>query len=148
MPRPRPAEMPSDQPEAKRRGPKDGLSPSRHSTTSSVGKIPSSIRGPYPQTSDDNVTSDVGLVDPSSRRKGKRSHGNRGGQSGESSDSSHSVKSSASRGGRRKKKDGFSSKIQIPELVGKRAIQVRSLMPLDNGLGASPTTGTTMRTLT
>ena len=58
---------------------KAGLSPSHRSTTSSVGKIPSPIRGPYPQTSDDDVTSDVGLVDPSSRRKGKRSHGNRGG---------------------------------------------------------------------
>ena len=120
VPMPRPAEMPSDQPEAERRGPKDGLSPSRRSTTSSVGKIPSPIRGPYPQTSDDDDTSDVGLVDPSSCRKGKRSCGNRGGQSGESSDSSHSVKSSASRGGRRKKKDGFSSKIQIPEFGGKK----------------------------
>ena len=120
VPMPRPAEMPSDQPEAKRRGPKDGLSPSRRSTTSSVGKIPSSIRGPYPQTSDDDVTSDVGLVDPSSCRKGERSRGNRGGRSGESSNSSHSVKSSASRGGRRKKKDGFSSKIQIPEFGGKK----------------------------
>ena len=117
---PRPAEITSDQPEAERRGPKDGLSPSRHSTTSSVGKIPSPIRGPYPQTSVDDVTSDVDLVDPSSCRKGKRSCGNRGGRSGESSDSSHSVKSSASRGGRRKKKDGFSSKIQIPEFGGKK----------------------------
>ena len=120
VPMPRLAEMPSDQPEAEKRGPNDGLSPSRHSTTSSVGKIPSPIRGPYPQTSDDDVTSDVGLVDPSSCRKEKRSHGNRGGQSGESSDSSHSVKSSASRGIRRKKKDGFSSKIQIPEFGGKK----------------------------
>ena len=41
MPMPRPTEMPSDQPEAERRGPKAGLSPSRCSTTSSVGKIPS-----------------------------------------------------------------------------------------------------------
>ena len=120
VPMPRPAEMPSDQPEAKRRGPKDGLSPSCRSTTSSVGKIPSPMRGPYPQTSDDDITSDVGLVDPSSRRKGKRGRGSRGGRSGESSDSSHSVKSSASRGGRRKKKDGFSSKIQIPEFGGKK----------------------------
>ena len=120
VPMPRPAEMPSDQPEAERRGPKNGPSPSRRSTTSSVGKIPSPIRGPYPQTSDDNITSEVGLVDPSSCRKGKRGHGSRGGQSGESSDSSHFVKSSASRGGRRKKKDGFSSKIHIPEFGGKK----------------------------
>ena len=78
------------------------------------------MRGPYPQTSDDNVTSDVGLVDPSSYRKGKRGRGSRGGRSGESSDSSHLDKSSASKGGRRKKKDGFSSKIQIPEFGGKK----------------------------
>ena len=118
---PRPAEMTSDQHEAERRGPKAGLSPSRRSTTSSVSKVPSPIRGPYPQTSDDDATSDVGLVDPSSRKKGKRSWGNRGGsQSGESLDSSHSSRSSTSRGGRRKKKDEFSSKIQIPEFGGKK----------------------------
>ena len=146
MPMPRPAEMPSDQPEAERRGPKAGLSPSHRSTTSSVGKIPSPIRGPFPQTSDDNATSDVGLVDPSSHRKGKRSHGNRSGRSGESSDSSHSIRSSTSRGGRRKM--DFLAKSKSQSLVGKRAIQVRSLMPSDSGLGASPTTGTTMRTLT
>ena len=120
MPMPRPAEMTSDQHEAERKGPKAGLSPSHHSTTSSVGKVPSPIRGPYPQTSDDDATSDVGLVDPSSRKKGKRSQGNRGSRSGESSDSSHSTRSSTSRGGRRKKKDRFSSKIQIPEFGGKK----------------------------
>ena len=120
MPMPRPAEMPNDQPEAEMRGPKTGLSPSLRSTTSSVGKIPSPIRGPFPQTSDDDTTSDVGLVDPFPRRKGKRSRGNIGGRSGESSDSSHSIRSSTSRGGRRKKKDGFSSKIQIPEYGGKK----------------------------
>ena len=120
VPMPRLAEMPSDHHEAGSRGPKDGLSPSHRSTTSSVGKIPSPMRGPYPQTSDDDVTSDGGLVDPSSHRKGKRGRGSRGGRSGEGSDSSHSVRSSASRGGRRKKKDGFSSKIQIPEFGGKK----------------------------
>ena len=145
VPMPRPAGRPSDQPEAERRRPKDGLSPSHCLTTSSVGKIPSPIRGPYPQTSDDDVTLDGGLVNPSSHRKGKRSRGNRGSRSGESSGSSHSIRSSTSRGGRRKKKDGFSSKIQIPEFG---VIRVRSLMPSDSGLGASPTTGTTMRTLT
>ena len=120
VPMPRLAEMPSDPPEAKRRGSKDGHSPSHCLTTSSVGKIPSPMRGTYPQTSDDDVTSDGGLVDPSSHRKGKRGCGSRGGRSGEGSDSSHSTRSSASRGGRRKKKDGFSSKIQIPEFGGKK----------------------------
>ena len=117
---PRPTEMPSDQHEAEKRGPKTGLSPSRHSTTSSIGKVPSPIRSPYPQTSDDDATPDVGLVDPCSHRKGRRNRGNRGSQSGESSDSSHSARSSTSSGGRRKKKDRFSSKIQIPEFGGKK----------------------------
>ena len=120
MPMPRPAEMASDQHEAEKRGPKAGLSPSHRSTTSSVGKGPSPIRGPYPQTSDDDATSHVGLADPSSRKKGRRSWGNRGVRSGESSDSSHSARSSTSSGGRRKKKDGFSSKIQIPEFGRKK----------------------------
>ena len=112
--------MASDQHKAEKRGPKASHSPSRRSTTSSVGKVPSPIRGPYPQTSDDDATSDVGLVDPSSRKKGRRSQGNRGGRSGESLDSSHSTRSSTSSRGRRKKKDGFSSKIQIPEFGGKK----------------------------
>ena len=120
IPTPSPAEMSSDQQEPERRGPKAGLSPSHCSTTSSVGKVPSPIRGPYPQTSDNDATSDVGLVDLSSHKKGRRSQGNRGSQSGESSDSSHSARSSTSSGGRRKKKDEFSSKIQIPEFGGKK----------------------------
>ena len=117
---PRPAETASDQHEGGKRGPKTGLSPSRCSTTSSIGKVPSPIRGPYPPTSDDDATSDVGLVDPSSHNKGRRSRGNRGSRSGKSSDSSHSARSSTSSRGRRKKKDGFSSKIQIPEFGGKK----------------------------
>ena len=120
VPMPRPAEMPRDPPEAERKGSQDGRSPPSCTTTSSVGKIPSPMGGPYPPTSDDDITSDGGLVDPSSCRKAKRSRGSRGSQSGEGSDSSHSVRSSASSRGRRKKKDGFSSKIQIPEFGGKK----------------------------
>ena len=120
MPMPRPAEVPRDPPEAERKGSQDGCSPPGCRTTSSVGKIPSPVGGPYPPTSDDDVTSDGGLVDPSSHRKGKRSCGSRGSRSGEGSDSSHSVRSFASSRGRRKKKDGFSSKIQIPEFGGKK----------------------------
>ena len=78
------------------------------------------MRGPYPQTLDNEVASDVGLVDSSSRKKGRRNRGNRASRSGESSDSSHSARSSTSKGSRRKKKDGFSSKIQIPEFGGKK----------------------------
>ena len=122
MPMPRPAETSSDQHEAERRGPKAGLSPSHRLATSSVGKVPSPIRGPYPQTSDNDATSDVGLVDPSSRKKGRRSRGNRGGRSGESSDSSLSTRSSTSSGGRRKRKMDFLAKSRSQSLVGKRSI--------------------------
>ena len=47
-----------------------------------------------------------------------------------------------------RRKMGFLAKSKSQSLVGKRVIWVRSLMPSDSGLGASPTTGTTMRTLT
>ena len=47
-----------------------------------------------------------------------------------------------------RRKMDFLAKSKSQSLVGKRSIQVRSLMPSDSGLGASPTTGTTMRTLT
>ena len=120
MPAPRLAEVPRDLPEAGRKGPLNGRSPPGRTTTSSVGKMPSPVGGPYPLTSDNDVTSDGGLVNPSSHRKGKRSRGSRGSRSGEGSDSSHPVRSSASSRGRRKKKDGFSSKIQIPEFGGKK----------------------------
>ena len=119
LPTPRLAEMASDLHEGEGSGPKAGFSPYHHSTTSSLSKVPSPTQGPYPQTSDDDATSDVGLIDPSSRKKG-RSRGNRGSRSGESSDGSHSTRSTTSSGGRRKKKDGFSSKIQIPEFGGKK----------------------------
>ena len=48
--------------------------------------------------------------------------------------------------GRRRMDFLVESKFQ--SLVGRRAIQAMSLMPSDSGLGASPITGTTMRTLT
>ena len=43
---------------------------------------------------------------------------------------------------------GFLAKSRSQSLVGRRVIQGRSLMPSGNGLGASPTIRTTMRTLT
>ena len=119
-PMPGPAGMNSDPLEMERGGSRPNLSPPHRSTTSSVDKMPPPMRGLYLQTSEDEAASDAGLTDSSSRKKGRRSRGNRGSRSGESSDSSHSARSSTSSGGRRKKKDGFSSKIQIPEFGGKK----------------------------
>ena len=65
------------------------------------------------QSSDDNgVSTDTSISDGPSRRRGSRR--SRGSQSGSDSDGTHSS------GRRHKKKDGFSSKIQIPEFGGKK----------------------------
>ena len=53
-------------------GPQAGFSLTCDPTTSPVGKLPPPAWGPHPQTSDDDATSDVGLVDPSSCKKGRR----------------------------------------------------------------------------
>ena len=50
--------------------------------------------------------------------------------------------------GEGKRRMDFLAKSRSQSLVGKRAIQAMSPMPSDSGLGASPITGTTMRTLT
>ena len=47
-----------------------------------------------------------------------------------------------------KRKMDFLAKSRSQSSVGKKATQAMSLMPSDSGLGASPTIGTTMRTLT
>ena len=66
----------------------------------------------HQSSDDDGVSTDTSISDgPSRRRHGSRSRGSR---SGSDSDGS------CSPGGRRKKKDGFSSKIQIPKFRGKK----------------------------
>ena len=59
---PRLAEVASDPHEQEGSGLKAGFSPSCHPTTFSVGKVSSPARGPYPQISDEDATSDVGLI--------------------------------------------------------------------------------------
>ena len=66
------------------------------------------------QSSDDNgVSTDMSISDRPSRRR----HRSRRSQSSRSGSDSYGTRFS---GGRRKKKDGFSSKIQIPEFGGKK----------------------------
>ena len=83
-----------------------------------LGFAPDSpLRRAFPshhQSSDDNgVSTDTTISDRTPcRRRG--SHRSRSSRSGSDSDGTHSS------GGRRKKKDGFSSKIQIPEFGGKK----------------------------
>ena len=47
-----------------------------------------------------------------------------------------------------KRKMDFLAKSRSQSLAEKKGIQAMSLMPSDSGLGASPITGNTMRTLT
>ena len=76
---------------------------------------------PHSQASDDgDLTTDGNSTDYTSRRKKCRSRGSRSSQAGRSDKStSNSNKSTSSNGGK-KKKDGFSSKIQIPAFGGKK----------------------------
>ena len=77
----------------------------------------SPVRRPFPnqcQSSDnDGVSMDMSISDGPSRRR-------RGSRRSQSSRSGSDSDGSCSSGGRRKKKDGFSSKIQIPEFGGKK----------------------------
>ena len=77
----------------------------------------SPVGRPFPShrqsSDDDGISTDTSTSDgPSRRRRGSRR--NQGSWSGSDSDGSHSS------GGRWKKKDGFSSKIQIPKFGGKK----------------------------
>ena len=92
----------------------DGLtrsSPPRGST----GGLPVREATPnHPYTSDDDgVSTDTSISDKPLRRR----HGSRGSRSNQSGSDSNETRTSR---GRQKKKDGFSSKIQIPEFRGKK----------------------------
>ena len=78
-------------------------------------------------TSDEEGVSTDTATSGKSLRKRHGGRGNRGNQSGSDSDETPTP------GGRRKKKDGFSSKIQIPNLGARRVILMMWLMPLGNG---------------
>ena len=69
--------------------------------------------GHHHSSDDDGVSTDTSIQDkPLHRRCGSR--GSQNNQSGSDSDNTHTS------GGRQKKKDGFSSKIQIPKFGGKK----------------------------
>ena len=84
-------------------------------------RSPSPAHHPCSQASDDgDPTTDGKSTDYTSRRKKCRSRGSRSSQAGRSNKgTSNSNKSTSSNGGK-KKKDGFSSKIQIPAFGGKK----------------------------
>ena len=96
-------------------------SPVRHGLARSspaLGFAPGpSLRRAFPShhqsSDDDGVGTDTSIADRTPRRR----HGSKRSHSSHSGSSSDGTRSS---GGRRKKKDGFLSKIQIPEFGGKK----------------------------
>ena len=148
VPMPKPAEMPRDPPEVERRGSQDGHSPPSCTTTPQSARYlpPWGVPTHRPLT----MTSPQMEVwwTPPPAGKGK---GAAGAEEAEVERARTALTLSdplplAGAEGRRKM--GFLAKSRFQSLVGRRVIQVRSLMSSDSGLGASPTTGTTMRTLT
>ena len=97
------------------RGPVDPAGPRRSSPAAAAIKTLIRWGSPVPhQASDEGETSpDTSIQDRTSRRRRAR-RGNRSHYSGSDSEDSHASTV------RRKKKDGFSNKIQIPEFGGKK----------------------------
>ena len=97
------------------RGPLDPAGPRESSPATAAIETPLCRGSPVPhQASDEGETSpDTSTPDRTSRRRWAR-RGNRSCYSGSNSEDSHTSTA------RRKKKDGFSNKIQIPEFRGKK----------------------------
>ena len=86
-----------------------------------MNRLPSPARYPHFQTSDDgDLTTDGSAAEFTPYKKRWRSRGSKGSRSGRSDRSTSDSNRSASSNGGRKKKDGFSSKIHIPEFGGKK----------------------------
>ena len=97
------------------------LSPLQSTVGSFRDRSPSPAHHPHSQASDDrDLTTDGNSTDYTSRRKKRRSRGSRSSQAGRSDKSTSNSNKSTSCNGGKKKKDRFSSKIQIPAFGGKK----------------------------
>ena len=107
--------------EQERDGATSDFSPPHRIVGYLLGRLPSPTRYQYLQTSDDGgLTTDGSATELTSHKKRQRSRGSKGSRSGKSDGSTSNSNRSASSNGVRKKKDGFSSKIHIPEFGGKK----------------------------
>ena len=98
-----------------------GFFPPRRTPGSFRGRSPSSAHHSPSQVSDDgDLPTDGDSMDDGSRKKKHRSKSTRNDQSVRSGKSTHSSGRSTPSGGGRRKKDGFSSKIQIPTFGGNK----------------------------
>ena len=106
--------------EQERDGATSDFSLPRRIVGSPLSRLPSPTHYQYLQTSDDgDLTTDGSTTELTSHKKRRRSRGSKGSKSGRSDKSTNDSNKSASSNGERKKKDGFSSKIHIPEFGGK-----------------------------
>ena len=121
LPTPRPAGAARGLQEQERDGATSDFSPPRRTTGSPLNRLPSPACYRHLQTSDDgDLTTDASTTEFTSHKKRQRSRGSKGSRNGESNRSTSDSNRSASSNGGRKKKDGFSSKIHIPEFSGKK----------------------------
>ena len=121
LPTPRLAGAAGGLQEQERDGATTDFSPTHRIIGSPLNRLPSPTRYQYLQTSDDgDLTTDGSTAELTSHKKRRRSRGSKGSRSGKSDKITNDSNKSASSNGERKKKDGFSSKIHIPEFDGKR----------------------------
>ena len=121
LPTPRPAGVARGLPEQERDGATSDFSPPCRTSGSPFNRLSSPAHYPHLQSSDDGgLTTDGSAAEFTSYKKRRRSRGSKGSRSGKSDGSTSDSNRSASSNGGRKKKDGFSSKIHIPEFGGKK----------------------------
>ena len=121
LPTPRPAGVAGGLPERERDGATSDFSPPHRTSGSPLNRLSSPARYPHLQSSDDGgLTTDGSAAEFTSYKKRRGSRGSEGSRSGKSIRSTSDSNRSASSNGGRKKKDGFSSKIHIPEFGGKK----------------------------
>ena len=107
--------------EQERNGVTTDFSPPRRIIGSPLNRLPFPTCYQHLQTSDDgDLTTDGSTAELTSYKKRQRSRGSKGSKSGKSDKSTNDSNKSASSNGERKKKDGFPSKIHIPEFGGKK----------------------------
>ena len=121
LPIPRLAGVARGLPEQERDGAPSDFSPPRRTSGSPLNRLSSPMHYPHPQSSDNGgLTTDGSAAEFTSYKKRRRSRGSKGSRGSKSDGSTSDSNRSASSNGGRKKKDGFSSKIHIPEFGGKK----------------------------
>ena len=121
LPTPRPAGVVGGLLEQDRDGATSDFSPPHRTTGSPLNRLSSPTHYLHLQTSDDGgLTTDESATEFTSYKKRRRCRGSKGSRSGKSDGSTSDSNRSASSNGGRKKKNGFSSKIHIPEFGGKK----------------------------